>query len=134
MATENAVFDFTLTSSGDMSSNQYRAVVASSANVAGGCVRVAARGAAVTAVFQENSTSARASRVRALGITKVAAGDSSALDTAITEGMYLVASSVGQAVPSSAADLHAFCLALEPLTTGSTGIIKALLISHITTG
>lgn len=126
MAYEIPLLDITLTSSGDMSSYQYRAVAASSANAAGGCTLVATRGAKVTGVYQDNSTASEPGRVRVWGVSKLAAGDSSAMDTAITEGLFLVASSVGQAVPSSAADLHVYAMALESLSTGSTGIIAGI--------
>lgn len=126
MATENVLFDITLVSSGDMSLKQYRAVIASSANAAGGCTVVATRGGAVHGVYQDNSTTSVAGRVRVYGVSKVAAGDSSAMDTAITQGAFLCASSVGQAVPSSANTSHVFACALESLSTGSTGIIKAI--------
>lgn len=123
-----------LKSSGDMSSNQYKAVVASSANAAGGATVVAARGGQLSGVWLGDSTAAEYGAVQHSGIAKLQAGDSSAMDTAIDEGTIVVASSVGHAVPSSAADLHQIGQSLDHLSTGSTGIIRVLLnIGAITT-
>ena len=127
MAFEIPGFDFSLQSSGDMSSHQYKAVQASTTNVAGGATVVATRGGAVTGVLQENATQATPQRVRVTGVTKLQAGDSSAMENAITEGGKVVASSVGQAVPSTGAGQHLLGIALEGLSTGSTGIIPVLL-------
>lgn len=115
---------FSLLSSGDMSSNQYRAVKASTANAIDGAVVLAVRGAGpITGVWQDNSTQTEAGKVRYAGITKMQAGDSSAMANAITVGAGVVASSVGNAVPSTAAGQHLIGIALEGLSTGSTGII-----------
>lgn len=125
----NELVDLVITrkSSGDMSSKQNTVVVASSANASGGCTVVATRGAKLTGVYLDNSTAAAYGRVQTQGIAKVAAGDSSAMDTAITEGLPVVASSVGQAVPSTAAGQHLLGQALGSLSTGSTGYIQVLL-------
>ena len=88
---------------------------------------VAVRGAKMTGVYQHNSTAQEAGSVMVTGVTKMAAGDSSAMDNAITAGLRVVASSIGQAVPSTVAGQHVVGIALEPLTTGSTGIIAVLL-------
>jgi len=68
--------------------------------------------------------------VRILGVTKVAAGDSSAMAVGILVGTQLEASSIGQAIPSTAGQIsHAGCgYALQPLATGSTGIISMFAI------
>jgi len=125
---------YTLKSSGDMSADQYTAVVASSANVAGGCTIVAAIGAKVSGVWTGDSTAAEQGAVQHSGVAKLQAGGSSGMDTAITEGTIVVASSVGYAVPSSGAGQHQIGQALDPLSTGSTGIIRVLLnIGAITT-
>lgn len=116
-----------LVSSGDMSTHQYKAVQASTTNVDQGAVLVAVRGAAVTGVYQHNSTAREAGSVMVTGVTKMIAGDSSAMDNAITNGRRVVASSVGAAVPSTAAGQHLIGIALESLSTGSTGIIAVLL-------
>lgn len=135
MTTDLRLFDITLNASGDNTSNQFKAVVASSATVAGGSSVVSARGGRFTGVLQDKSTAAGiASSIRVLGITKMAAGDSSAMETAITEGLPVMCSSVGQAVPSTAATDAKIGTALESLTTGSTGIIKVLLGVGLTTG
>lgn len=116
-----------LLSSGDMSTHQYKAVQASTTNSADGCIVTATRGGKVTGVYQNNSTAQEAGAVMLTGVTKVVAGDSSAMDNAITAGLRVVASSVGAAVPSTAAGQNVFGIALEPLTTGSTGVIAVLL-------
>ena len=135
MTTDLRLFDITLNSSGDNSSDQFKAVVASSATNDQGMALVAARGGRFTGVLQDKSTVAGvASQVRVGGITKMAAGDSSAMETAITQGLPVMCSSVGQAVPSTAATDAKIGTALETLTTGSTGIIKVLLGVGLTTG
>lgn len=135
MSNDMTLFDITLGSSGDETSNQYKAVIASSAVAAGGLAVVAARGGRFTGVLQDKSTAAdTASRVRVAGITKMIAGDSSGMETAITEGLPVIASSVGHAVPSTAATDAKIGTALEPLATGSTGIISVLLGVGLTTG
>ena len=107
---------FTLLSSGDMSSAQHHAVQASTTNSVDGAIITATRGGKVT------------------GIAKVVAGDSSAMANGITAGLPVVASSVGRAVPSTAAGQWLIGIALEPLSTGSTGIIAvALAIGAIST-
>ena len=121
-------------SSGDMSSAQYHAVQASTTNDAEGCIITATRGGKVTGVYQNNSTASEAGQVMLTGITKVVAGDSSAMDNGITVGLPVVASSKGRAVPSTAAGQYLIGIALEPLSTGSTGIIAvALAIGAIST-
>lgn len=127
MAYEIPGLSFTLRSSGDMSSNQYRAVQASTTNTEDGATRVATRGGAAIGVWQDNSTEQTHGRIMGTGITKLAAGDSSAMETAITLGLNVVASSVGQAVPSTGAGQHLLGKALGTLSTGSTGIIPVLL-------
>ncbi len=128
MATEIGVLDHTLLSSGDMSSNQYKAVQASTTNAGDGCIVVAARGVAMTGVYQDNSTQSEAGRVRSIGITKMIAGDSSAMENAIAPGGRLVASSVGHAVPSTDTRDAQIGIALDALSTGSTGIISVLIV------
>lgn len=127
MAYEIPVLDFSLKSSGDMSSNQYKAVLASSANDDNGATVVATRGGKWTAIWQNNSTTSEFGKVTGYGIAKVAAGDSSAMETAITQGSMVVASSKGQAVPSTGAGQFYLGIALGTLSTGSTGVIPVLL-------
>ena len=134
MTTDLRLFDITLNSSGDESSNQYKGVIASSAVAAGGLAVVATRGGKFIGVLQDKSTaSGIASLVRVAGITKMQAGASSGMEIAITEGLPLVCSSNGEAVPSSSAGNAIIGMALESLTTGSTGIIKVLLGLGFTT-
>lgn len=134
MTTDLMLFDITLNSSGDESSNQYKACVASSAVAAGGLAIVATHGGKFTGVLQDKSTAAgTASRVRVQGITKMACGASSGMEIAITEGLPLTCSSKGQGVPSSSAGQAFIGQALEPLATGSTGIIRVLLAVGLTT-
>lgn len=124
---------FTALSSGDMSAGQYHAVQASTTNSADGAVLVAARGAAVSGVWQQNSTAQEAGQIMLTGISKVSAGDSSA-GAAIAVGANVVASSKGRAVTSTAAGQHLIGKALEPLAASSTGIIAvALAIGAIST-
>lgn len=127
MAYEMRGLDLSLVSSGDMSDNQYLAVNASTTNVDDGCALVATRGGALTGIFLDNSTAATHGAVRVSGVSKVCAGDSSAMETAITLGSKVVASSQGQAVPSTASGQHLMGISLGYLSTGSTGIIPVLL-------
>lgn len=127
MATENPGRTFTLLSSGDMSANQFKLVQASTTNAIDGAIVVATRGGAHVGVYQDNSTQSEAGRIMFTGITKMVAGDSSAMENAISPGDRVVASSVGAAVPSTGAGQHLAGVSLDPLTTGSTGIISVLL-------
>lgn len=127
MAHEHGILDWSLKSSGDMSSNQYRAVQFSTTNAEDGAVLVAARGARVDGVWQDNSTETTFGKVRLLGVSKVAAGDSSAMENAISLGTSLIASSNGHAVPSTAANLPLIGKSLGTLSTGSTGVISVFL-------
>ena len=128
MTTDLRLFDITLNSSGDESSNQYKGVIASSAVAAGGLAVVATHGGKFIGVLQDKSTaSGIASLVRVAGITKMQAGASSGHEIEITEGLLLVCSSKGDGVPSSSAGEAIVGMALEQLSTGSTGIIKVLL-------
>jgi len=134
MAYEVPILDITLLSSGDMGSYQYRAVQASTTNAADGATLLATRGGNVTGVWQGNSTQTEAGKLRVVGVSKMAAGDSSAMANAIAVGDKVVASSVGQAVPSTGAGQHLLGIALGALSTGSTGIIPvALTIGAIST-
>lgn len=117
----------TLKSSGDMSSYQYALVSASTTNVDGGCVLASARGQQVTGVWLNNSTAAEYGPVQVTGVAPILAGDSSAMENAITQGAVVRCSSVGRAVPSTASIDGAVGLALESLGTGSTGVISILL-------
>ena len=124
---------FSRLSSGDMSSGQYHAVQASTTNSVDGCVLVAARGAALVGIYQNNSTAQEAGEIQLTGIAKVVAGDSSA-GAAIAAGDNVVCSSKGRAVASTAAGQHLIGKALEPLGASSTGIIAvALAIGAIST-
>lgn len=128
MATENPGQTLTLLSSGDMSSHQFTAVQASTTNAIDGCTIFTARGAAPTGVYQDNSTTAEGGRVMFTGITKMAAGDSSAMETAIAPNTRVIASSVGAAVPSTGATAQHFIgISLDALSTGSTGVISVML-------
>lgn len=121
------VLDISLASSGGSSGNQYKAVVATSSAANGGYAVVGTRGAKVTGVLQENSTQATDHRIRVIGVTKVAAGDSSGAPTAITEGGLLQSNAQGQAVASTGnPGEHVFGYALDALGTTSTGIISAI--------
>ncbi len=135
MTTDLRLFDITLDASGDDTNNQYKAVVATSSDASGEYAVVATRGGLFTGVLQDKSTAAGiSSLVRVAGITKMAAGDSSGMETAITEGLPVICSSVGQAVPSTAATDAKIGTALEALSSVSTGFIKVLLGIGLTTG
>lgn len=128
MAWENGLQDLgQFESSGDMSSYQYHAVVASTANGADQVTVVATRGGNVSGVWQHNSTQQTSGAMRVYGVTKMAAGDSSGMENAITVGSKVVASSAGQAVPSTEAGQHVIGIAYGTLSTGSTGIIPVML-------
>lgn len=127
MATENPGRTHTLLSSGDMSGNQFKAVQASTTNAVDGAIVVATRGAAPTGIYQDNSTQSEAGRVMFTGISKMQAGDSSAMENAIAPNDRVVASSAGAAVPSTGAGQHLLGISLDALSTGSTGVISVLL-------
>lgn len=130
MAYEIPGLTLTLLSSGDMSGNQYKCVRASSANADGGATLVAERGGLLTGVWQDNSTAATYGKVMFTGVSKVLAGGGDA----ITQGAVLVASSAGQAVPSTASGQHTIGFALESLSSDATGVIPVqLAIGAITT-
>lgn len=126
----NEGFSLTRRSSGDTSSYQYRLMALSTTNANDGCVLATARGQLVHGVWQNNATAAEYGKLKVAGVSKVAAGDSSAMETGITEGTLLKASSIGQAVPSTAGTVNPLVIgyALEALSTGSTGIIAAMII------
>lgn len=129
MAYEIPILTHTLVSTGGSTSDQYKVVVATSSGGEGdGYAKVAVRGSKWTGILQEHSTEAAGMTIMSYGISKVAAGDSSAMENAITAGGWVVASSQGQAVPSTAVDLVALGQALESLSTGSTGVISVLLM------
>lgn len=127
MSYEIPGLNISLVSSGDMSSHQYKAVRASTTNAVDGCVLLSARGTRATGVYQHNSTTSEAGKVMVLGVTKMQAGDSSGMESAIAVGAPVMASSVGAAVPSTDTSDARIGFALEPLGTGSTGIIAVLL-------
>jgi hypothetical protein len=134
MTTDLRLFDVTFDATGDNTSNQYKAVFATSSDASGEVAVVATHGGKFVGVLQDKSTAAGiASLVRVAGITKMQAGASSGMEIEITEGLPLVCSSVGDAVPSSSAGEAVIGMSLEQLTTGSTGIIKVLLGLGFTT-
>lgn len=135
MTTDLRLFDITLDASGDDTNNQFKAVFATSSVAASGeYAVVAAVGARFVGVLQDKSTAAGiGSQIRVAGITKMQAGASSGMTAAITEGLPVVASSLGQAVVSTAAGTAKMGTALESLGTTSTGIIKVLLGVGLTT-
>jgi hypothetical protein len=134
MTTDLRLFDFTFDATGDNTSNQYKAVFATSSDASGEVAVVATHGGKFVGVLQDKSTAAGiASLVRIAGITKMQAGASSGMEIEITEGLPLVCSSKGDAVPSSSAGEAVIGMALEQLTTGSTGIIRVLLGLGFTT-
>lgn len=128
MATEKAYGDLTLLSSGDMSSHQFRGVKASTTNAVDGAILATARGQAITGVWQNNSTQSEAGRLITFGVSKMQAGDSSAMENAITVGAHVAISSVGNAVPSTDTSDATIGIALDGLSTGSTGIIRVLVV------
>ena len=134
MTTDLRDFDYTFKATGDNTSNQYKAVFATSSDASGEVAVVATHGGKFVGVLQDKSTAAGISTlVRISGVTKMQAGASSGMELEITEGLPVVASSVGDAVPSSSAGEAVIGMALEQLTTGSTGIIKVLLGLGFTT-
>ena len=143
MATyQNLHTAITLDSSGTLADLQYFLTTATTAsadtagpNTFGRTSVVATRGGFCYGVIQDNSTfTGFSTKVAVLGVSKVAAGDTSAMENAITYGTKLISSSVGRAVPSTAAVAdYIFGVALTPLATGATATITAL-INHIGTG
>lgn len=109
--------------SGDLSSKQYYAVAPATSG-AGYVAPVATRGSLSIGVTQDKSTAAGNScQVGIGGIGKLACGDSSAGEVAISPGTVLVASSVGRGVPSTATGLHTLAIALDSLSTGAQAIL-----------
>ena len=134
MTTDLRLFDITLDASGDDTNNQFKAVFPTSSDANGEYAVVEVVGARFIGVLQDKSTAAGiASNVRVAGITKMQAGASSGMTAAIEEGDVVVASSLGQAVVSTAAGTAKMGTALESLGTTSTGIIKVLLGVGLTT-
>lgn len=128
MASEEILQSITLPASADLSSNQYELATGTTAAQAS---VVATRGGNVLGVLQDKSTAAGiAAELGVGGVTKVVAGDSSGMENAIAFMSPLISSSQGRAVPSTQAlSNYVWGRALEPLATGSTGIIRAL-ITH----
>lgn len=133
---QNSQTAITLDSSGDLSSSQYFLTTMSTASADtagpqtfGRTSIVATRGAFVLGSIQDNSTATGFStKVAVLGVSKVAAGDTSAMENAITFGTPLISSSVGRAVPSTAnIGDYVFGRSLAVLATGATATITVLL-------
>ena len=135
MATDLRLFDITLDASGDHTSDQYKAVVPSTASASGEfAVVTAAAGGRFIGVLQDKSTAAGiASLIRVAGITKMQAGASSGMTAALKEGDVVVASTLGQAVVSTASGTAKMGITLDALGTTSTGIIRVLLGVGLTT-
>lgn len=133
MANEIPGLHVTRKSSGDMSAHQYKIVRFSTTNSVDGATVVAVRGGLCHGSWLDNSTALTFGRVQLSGMAKLAAGDSSAMDNAITQGLPVVASSQGQAVPSTAAGQHRIGFAMDSLSTGSTGFISVFVSPGITT-
>lgn len=125
MAYEEILQTITYAADEDLSSKQYFCVAASTD---GQAKVVATRGATVLGVNQEKSTAAGIStKIGVYGVSKVAAGDTSA-GSAIVAGDMLMSSSVGRAVPTTLniGDL-VFGQALTPLAASVTGTISVLI-------
>ena len=134
MTTDLRLFDITLDATGDHTNDQYKGVFATSSDASGEFAVVEALGARAIGVLQDKSTAAGIpSLIRVAGITKMQAGASSVMPTAIIEGDVVSLSSVGQAIFSSASGTANIGTALESLATDSTGIIKVLLGVGLTT-
>ena len=124
MAYEEILQSITFPSSGDMSANQYFIVRVSTAGQVG---PTSARGAAGIGPLQDNSTATAFSvKIAAYGVSKVAAGDSSA-GALIAFWDALVATSAGRAVTSTGTGLHVIGRALTTLSSGVTGVISMLI-------
>ena len=131
MAWDGMGIDISLNSSGDMSSFQYRCVVASTTNKNQGCILNVLKGTKITGVYQDNSTAAEFGKVRVLGISKIQAGSSSGSEVSggILEGAKIMCSTVGQAIEAAGnSSEKGIGIALESMATDSTGIIAALII------
>lgn len=125
MAYEEILQTITLAADEDLSAKQYFLVAVSTD---GQAKAVATRGATAIGVNQEKSTAAGIStKIGVYGVTKVAAGDTSA-GSAIVAGDTLMSSSVGRAVPTTLniGDL-VIGQALTPLSSGVTGVISMLI-------
>lgn len=125
MAYEEQLTSITLEADADLSSKQYFLVTVSTD---GQAKTVAARGGSAIGVNQEKSTAAGiATRIGVFGVSKVAAGDTSA-GAAIVAGDMLMSSSVGRAVPTTlnVGDL-VIGTALTPLAASVTGVISMLI-------
>lgn len=134
MAFDGMGIDISLKSSGDMSSNQYKPVTASTTNADQGCIVNVTRGSKITGIWQENSTAADFGKVRVLGISKLQAGASSGEETGggIISGGMLMNSSVGQAIVALGnSSEHGIGIALDVMGTASTGFIGALILPSL---
>jgi len=126
MANHGPGFDWTFPVAADLSSKQFF-LVAATTDGNGRVNASTARGQRCVGVNQGKSTAAGQSvRVRIQGVTKVEAGDSTAMANSILVGTPLMCSSNGTAVPTTngVGDLLVG-YALSALTSGSTGIITA---------
>lgn len=130
MAYEIPGITITRKSTGGSTGDQYKGVFfTSSGGNADGYAVQGERGGKFSGVLLGNSTEATDQGIQVSGVAKLQAGDSSAMEVAITAGVTLSLSSKGQAVPSTGgAGEWKIGQALESLTTGSTGIISVLLM------
>jgi len=130
MAYEQPLFDITGYSSGDMSSNQYKLVLASTTNAADGVVLgPSSAGGKITGVWQGDSTASEYGKVRVLGVSKVQVSTGSA---AITRGSHLTGSTAahGTVMVSTSTTGSQFIVgqALAAHASGSSGVIPVLLM------
>lgn len=125
MATYNFGVDYPFKAAVDLSNYQYRFVSAGSVS---GEVTLAALGASVLGVLQNDPVAGEEATVRWFGSTKVMANAGSA----ITYGGLLKSGSDGMAwgYASPTASVYAAGVAMEALSSGSGVIIEAFLLPY----
>ena len=125
MAYEEALTCITLPASGDLSSYQYHLIYASTSKQA---TLQTTKGGYVAGILQDKSTAAGiGSKVAVFGVVKVAAGGSAT--TGFDIGTQLVCSTSGIATVYTTAGSYVFGRALQYLSSGTSGIVAAL-VTH----
>lgn len=121
MAVRESPLCLTLPVSGDMTSNQYKVVTASTA---GQATLVTTAGADAVGVLQDKSTAAGISaEIQFAGVGMLDAGNSTTAAIAVMTN--LMASTAGIAIPATTTGVFVVAQALEALSSGSSGVIKA---------
>jgi len=128
MAYEMMGIDITARSSGDTSAYQYGCMILSTTNHNDGCVLTTDENQLAQGIWQNNSTRAENGKLRIVGVSKAIVGVPGA--AAVVRGDRLAAST--QTGHLELFDVSngqtALAIALEGLSTGSTGIISVFVM------